>query len=102
MAEGRGEAAEEIAERDGLIRVLFALYEAWNEADVYDPGRELLSDGVRITGITSLLGAEGALALEQAWESIEPHERRIRKIIARQHVSEPVKDGQTAPAKPAG
>jgi len=76
------EGAETRDELLDLMRLLFGLYETWwHEVGTYDPGHELVSDGVRLTGIASLLSAEDSFAMEEACDAIEPHETRIRTLL---------------------
>jgi hypothetical protein len=53
-----------------------------NKVDCYDPGHRLISDGVELTGIVSLLGRDGAFALNEAEDAVAPHEARIRQLLA--------------------
>ena len=58
-----------------VVRALFGVYDTWmNKVDCYDPGA--------MPGIGSLLGTEGASAMEAATDAVEPHEAAIREALA--------------------
>lgn len=72
VARVRAAVAEEHRE---LIKLLWAFYDTWmNKVDTYDPGG--------MPGIGSLLGTEGAFEMESAADAVEPHEDRIRALLA--------------------
>jgi len=66
-----------------LAAALFAVYDVWqNKIGTYDPGRDLVSDGVPITGIACLVDSEDSALMEEACDAVEPHEAVLRRLIA--------------------
>lgn len=65
------------------LRRLNAVYDAWhNRIGTLDPGRELVSEGVTLTGIASLLDIEDSRLMEQVCDALEPHLPAIEAALA--------------------
>lgn len=71
-----------IEQQREIIRVLWGFYDTWmNKVDCYDPGEKVVVDDVELTGIASLLGREGAFAMNEAEDTVQPLEERIRALL---------------------
>lgn len=89
--------ASHIAVRVEALRALYAVYDAWhNRIGTFDPGRELVSDGVTLTGIASLIDIEDSRLMESVCDALEPHLPTIEAALAQS----PQGDGD-GPATPA-
>lgn len=64
------------------LRGLLAYYEAQQNISTSDPGTVLVSDGVTLTGIGSLIDIESSHALDAADDAVGPHVERARVLLA--------------------
>jgi hypothetical protein len=67
------------------LRALWDVYETWTNTSPTDPGDDLVSHGVKLTGIVSLLGVDDAYAMEAATDALGPHETLLRQLLDGQH-----------------
>jgi hypothetical protein len=63
------------------LRALLGFHEAWQNTGGFDPGTELVSDGVRVTGIASLTPFEDYAAMDAAADAVEPHLSVLRTAL---------------------
>ncbi|HEY0643686.1 MAG TPA: hypothetical protein VGD39_09725 [Nocardioides sp.] len=74
---GRDAANRLPADRDELIRLLFAVYDTWsNQIATYEPSGNLIEQG-----IASLLTIEDSRAMEAVTDAVAPHKARIRELL---------------------
>jgi hypothetical protein len=63
-------------------RALFAVYDTWwNQVGTTDPGRVLISDGVKLTGVAGLLNFNDDQAMERACVAVEPHVPLLLELL---------------------
>lgn len=78
-----------------IIRALYDLYRVcWHQVGTFDPGRELISDGVKLTGIAGLIDFDDAEAMDKACEAVEPHEELLSRLAG---PWEPAEQPEAAP-----
>lgn len=74
--------ADYVRVRREALEALFNLFDVcWNRIGLFDPGRELVSDGVTLSGIGGLLDSGDALLLDQAGEAAEPYAKHVRAVL---------------------
>lgn len=64
------------------LKALYNVYETyWNGIGMYDAGKELICDGVKLNNIISLISIEDSHLMEAACVGIEPYEQYIKNLI---------------------